>query len=437
MTAAATAWSVILPKIATLIYAGRRPVQMTLTGGTTLTAICSTYADGSASAYKYDGCQLMILKAAGAAPEGSFGQISTGGFTPASGTFTFTPAMTTTATGQTALLFYDGLGYEDFLNAANRVVDATYWPRYTAMSLVADGDMETPLVANWTAVAGGTFAKTSLDGQVYTGKAALDLTVTALGDGVQSASVAVASPEQCYVSVQVLLSDPTKSCTVELYDVSNSATLSAPITVAASDWTEVRFPVRLTGSTKNVAVRVKSMATGTWHIYIDYVQILTNGHRTIPLPSQILNEELLDGIMYPSSSFPIGGYLFKPGPLDADMPFATSRNYGSVVAAHVDVQASDWRPLFWRYRQKDIGFAAATGILQLAATTFADVDAIIYGTAAELARNILDRPGMGQHELPKWQAKYSQWGMRYGQILEAIGMAEPDYPRNVRAVMIP
>lgn len=409
---------------------------MTLTGGSTTTAVDSTRVNSSASAYKYDGCQIFVSNASGhVAPEGTWGHVTTGGFAGSTGTWTISPALTALASGMTALIFYDGLGYDDYFAAYNRIVGAHYWPRYIAMSQVTDGDMETSGVTNWTTIAGGTRVKTTTAAQVYTGTAALDLTVTASGDGIQSASVPVVPGyDNCYISVLLLLSDNTKSATVQLYDSSGAGTaLGTAVTVNGSDWTEVRFQQSPGSTTENVYVRVKSSATGTWHIYLDYVQILTQNKPTIALPSQMAHAEDILAITFPEWSRSVGNYLYAPGPMnEIETPYGTFKDYAAVNPNRVQHVQPFGYPLFWKFLQKDAELSA-TAITALASTTFADLDAVVYGTAAELARVIAERPGISTTVADDWREKQFLWSRRYVRILDSIGMPQRR-PSPVRAV---
>jgi len=436
----ATAWNTILPAVAKLVHAGRRPISMTLTGGSTTTAVCSTYAGPTTtSAYRDDGRQLFVSNASGhVAPEGTFAWVTSGGYAPATGTWTIAPALTALASGMTAIMFADGLTYDDYFAAYNRVISAHYWPRYAAMSLLTDGDMETSGVTGWTAIAGATRTKTTTAGQVYTGTTALSVAMSASGDGVQSASVPVVPGyETVYVSVLGLLSNAAKSFTVELYDVTNSATIGTAVTVNGSDWTEVRFSQTPPATCENVAVRVKSSATSTFSVYVDYVQILTTGNQLLPLPSQVTHAQDVQGVWYPQESFSIGNYLYKPPLLSLeDSVYVPLKDYAAVVPMRAQIARPNNMPLFWRFRQKDSELSATT-ITALAQTTFADVDAIVYGTAAELARVVAERPQIASHIRDQWLQKAYGWGVRFSEIENTLDLEQREKQSGVKAVAVP
>lgn len=374
--ALSTTWETILPDITEKVFASVTTAKKaTLTGGSTTTLVSSAHVFGGTGANAYDGVRAFILDTTDdAAPKGEERRVSAGGFTGSTGTWTVGTAYSAAPESGDVVLFLYGFAHQDVLDAANRVQNANFWPRYVALSLVTDANMEDSGVASWVDVS-GTPTQTKETTIVLTGKQSLKIVTTVLDESVRSVSVPVTENTTLYVSVPVKLT--AGSLRVQLYDVTNGAEIHGT-TVDEEDWTEVRFNDTVPANCQNVQVRFIAKTAATT-AYVDHVSLLPAGREVYNLPV-FTDMEHVEGLYYQmpgTASEAEHAYRAFEKRLQRWPDYESLTDYAGVNSHRIQTHCGGY-PLWVKGFQKDAEF---TG---LSSTTFAPPDAIVWGTVAEL-----------------------------------------------------
>ena len=340
--------------------------EITLTTGGTTTFAATGATLGKSGTLGYTGMHAVCVfdaGGAGAAPELQDRIIVSNSST----TWTVTPAFTTTASSDIMLILQGGLTEPMVREATNDIIRNLPLPRYVAASLLPDGDMElTYSTNNWTDVASATTGtKTTTAGQVFTGTSAFRLQPTASGDGVRSTAglIPCETGEQFYVSVVLRMETPSQTCSVSLYDHTNSAVIGTARSVTGAGWIEVRFQDSAPSTCESIGVEILSTSAGTGDIYIDYVQILSDQRMSLTPPASIVDTALIEGVFSPrwtDNGQDADTYIPQGFDLDQVRSGDSWRDYAASVSHRVEVGRTWGYPLFWSFRATDTVVSAMT-----------------------------------------------------------------------------
>src|SRR3990172_4781836 len=122
------------------LWPDKRALIETTTGaGSTTSLVIAARANSSYSVNAYDGVGIYCPSVT-ASPKESY--VTRGGLTVASGTYTMSPAYGSIPGSGVAAYFLYGLTMNEIDEAINNIVRSLYLPRYVALSLLNDGNME-------------------------------------------------------------------------------------------------------------------------------------------------------------------------------------------------------------------------------------------------------------------------------------------------------
>ena len=278
---------------------GRDPISLTLTGGSTTTAVASTYAYTSASANSYDGVWIHVASTTdGLAPQGEIARVTSGGFAGASGTWTIAPTLTAALGSGDIVYFLYGPNRQAYLDAFNEIIQNAYAPAWLPFpNLVTDGHMEVSGVGNWTDVLTPTTkAKSTTAARVFCGTSSLNVISNVVDEGVTTDNIDVLPGETLLVSAALQLD--AGDAALQLYDVTNATILDQVEGIDFEGWSIPFFTWTISGSTEQVAVRILSDTVAATTMYIGYVQVLSMSRTVYTLPAALDNIRHIDDIFY-------------------------------------------------------------------------------------------------------------------------------------------
>ncbi len=347
---------------------GRDPIELVLTGGSTTTAVSTVWAYTSASANSYDGVWIYVADTTDdAAPIGSLVRVNAAGFAGASGTWTFSPTITTLASGDTCYFLY-GPNRQAYLDAFNEVITNTYAPAWLPFpNLVTDGHMETSGTSNWTDVLTPTKAKVTTNTLVFCGTSSLSIVTNAVDEGVVSDSIDVLPSENLLISAAIKVT--AGDCAVQLYDVTNSVILDQVENIDFSGWTIAFFEYQVGGSTEQVAVRILSDDTAVSTIYAGYVQVLSRERTVYTLPSSVDNIRHIDDVFYwPLAREAELSRAYIPQMAQRrSWPYNKDglRDYQGANSQKMELRSYPRYPLFTQFRREDAAATLDTSVTTL------------------------------------------------------------------------
>ena len=340
---------------------GRDPIELTLTGGSTTTAVSSVWAYTSASANAYDGVWIYVADTTDdAAPIGSLVRVNSGGFSGATGTWTFSPAITTLASGDVVYFLY-GPNRQAYLDAFNEVIQNAYAPAWLPFpNLVTDGHMEVSGVGSWTDVLTPTTkAKSTTAANVFCGTSSLNVISNVVDEGVTTDNINVLPGETLVVSAAIQVD--AGDVAFQLYDVTNSVVLDQVEGIDFEGWSIPFFTYTISGTTEQVAVRILSDTVAATTMYIGYVQVLSQQRTVYTLPTALDNIRHIDDIFsWPLRAGTDLNRVYMPQ-MDhrVSWPYNKDglRDYQGANSQRVEILVQPRYPLFMQFRREE---AAAT-----------------------------------------------------------------------------
>ena len=432
---ASTTWQTLVPQIARHVYAGKEIIDFTGSGTSTTTVELVRAGFASRSAYAYDGMGFYCYEAGGAAPEGEFVRVTTGGFAGATGIWSIDPAWTSApAATDDFILMRGGLDNNQFLDAANAVITSTFWPRYLPYCGALndnDGDMETSGTSAYTAISGSTLAKDTTD--VFSGAQSLSVATNASGEGVRSAvfghhesgSMLVYAMVRSSLNLSVILYDETNSTALKTVTVSANETVST----TADEWTLVLFsePAPLSSTSLSVRITTSEATSVTW--FVDHVGVLPSTDHLFKVPSTLADVAHLESLMYmPALHSARDSETYIPNNNFADFSEGQSlRDYAGVNSHRFTMEPNQYPPWI-KFRATE---SALTG---LSSTTTADVDVIEYGTATELVERWINNL---RNPPPALIAHGQKLKRTYQSALDSLGFSRPTASFTTRRVRVP
>lgn len=390
----------------------RALIETTTGAGSTTSLVIAARANSSHSANAADGVGIYVPSVT-AAPKESY--VTRGGFTVASGTYTMSPAYGSSPGSAASAYFLYGLTMDEIDDAINNIVRSLYLPRYVALSLINDGNMEgasANVATDWPDST-GTPTQTKETSIVLTGTQSLKLVIATLDDSVRSQSLPVTEGDIFQFSTAIKCT--AGSLRAQVYDVTNSAEIDGA-TVDEEDWTDVRLPaLTIPNNCQNIQIRYIAKTTSTT-AYVDYAALY--GTRDIyALPSQIVDASDVLGVSYlPAgrTSEAADSYIGLSEVMQPWPYYETLRDYAGVNSHRIQLREPGYNPLFVHFRAPDTALNGDTD------TTFIPIDILVYGSVAECFWKL------GNKE----EAKV--WGAKYDAALNGIDLGKPIITRSAQ-----
>lgn len=158
---------------------------------------------------------------AATASEGDHWRIA-GDLTVSTGSLAPDPNWTDGTLGtETALVLFYGIDYQMLNDAINRALEDVYFQNEVALSIFADGDMQSSATSSWTGASGATLSKVTTAGFTPFGIRSLRVQNDSTNDYAQSGTVTLTKGSQVFVWAIVGVNSGTAE--LVLYDVTNSA----------------------------------------------------------------------------------------------------------------------------------------------------------------------------------------------------------------------
>jgi hypothetical protein len=352
-----------------------------------------------------------------ASPKESY--VTRGGLTVASGTYTMSPAYGSSPGSGVSAYFLYGLTMNEIDDAINNIVRSLYLPRYVALSLINDGNMEgasANVTTDWPDSTGSP-TQTKETSIVLTGTQSLKLVIATLDDSVRSQSLPVTEGDIFQFSTAIKCT--AGSLRAQVYDVTNSIEIpGAGATVDEEDWTEVRLPsITIPADCQNIQIRYIAKTTSTT-AYVDYAAPYST-RDIYSLPSQIVDASDVLGVSY----LPVGrtseaadSYIGL-SEIMQPWPYSTLKDYAGVNSHRIEIREPCFDPLFVHFRAPDSALAQNTSDTD---TTFIPIDVLVYGAVAECHRK------MGNME------KAKEWAGMYDAALNGIDLGKPVITRSAQ-----
>ncbi len=403
---ATTTLDALHQRVLRTIWPDARALIETTTGvGSMTSLVIASRANTSFATSAFDGVGVYCPSVT-AAPKESY--VTRGGFAAASGTFTMSPAYGSSPGNAAAVYFLYGLTMFEIDEAINDIVRKLYLPRYVALTLVTDGDMEAGNITSWPDST-GTPAQTKETSIVLTGTQSLKVVYTVLNSSVRSLSVPVTEGDILNFSTPIKCTNG--SVRVQLYDVTNSAEIVGA-TVDEEDWTEVRLQsVSVPNNCQNIQIRYIGKTTDTT-AYVDYAALYDTRNiyaipSAVPDAADILNISRLPAghTSEAADSYLALSEVMRPWP-----HYDILRDYAGTVSHRIQVRQPCADPLFLHFRAPDAVLAQNTSDTD---TTFVPVDILVNGAAAECFRRMGDKQNAALYQ------------RKYADSLAGIGLGKP------------
>ena len=420
--ATTTTWESLIERIVNNLWPGRFPLKITATGGSGTTFVASTAAYSSASANAYDAVYIFILDTTDdLAPKGEFGQVTSAGFTAASGTWALGSTLTAIASGDVGLFLY-GLHPNELLDAANDIQRTLYLPRYTIMSPITDGDMEATGTTSWADVGTCTQTKSTTASEVLTGTQSLKLVITAgITNGVTSDPLPVQDSENILVSVAFKTATTLGSLSVQLYDVTNAAAIQTvtPTNTRLPAWAECRFEKAVPSGCQQIAIRLlNSSATDEATVYVDWVAAYRTEESTYNLPTAVLDATDAAIMFLPLGFSTDDSYVYNASLNFEAWPSEPLRDLRALNSQRIVVGRPIQYPLFLKYRTTGSVMSALTS------TTEAPVEMILHGALSICLNKLADRTGDMATKADLVRRAVAAFAV-YQHLLDAAGLLRP------------
>ncbi len=446
---ASTNFITIRQRVCDKLYAGRRPIRGTATGGSTSTVVDSGHALSGATADRFDHHWIKIATSTdGAAPQPQVRQISEGGYTAASGTFTvpsvFTAAVAAGDTYEIHELFHpdeiDTIA-NDFLR---QLWVPTHFPLSAQLLVNDDNDMEsTATITGMWSNSSGTLTKAT--SPLMDGAQVLKVAATAANGYAFPLANFSCNPNLQYVTAALCAVTDGDSARLRLIDVTNTATIDETAAVTLTDWQEMVIQWTPPSGCRSMQARLMSVAD-TDESFWDQFQTWVLGRYSYILPSWISMRQQVIKIV---------GYRIGDGSIGGDMDYIANRSEGiplpwsfdredwagtNEVRVHVDCP-SGYRPFIVARKpvtavSYDYGTDGTGTTANTVPLTSQQVDMVVMGVYGELCRRLSltcdeeDRANYVREAL-RGEAQY-----RAG--VKQFGLGEPvsrQTPQRIAAVM--
>jgi hypothetical protein len=314
--------------------------------------------------------------------------------------------------------------------AVNRVLSGKYWPRYTILTLVPDGDMEATGTGSWTALGGGSVSKTTTAASVMSGRQALTVSGSATDDGVRSESVLVHDPETLQLSVFMRVTAGSQ-VQVQLYNVTGSSVIDFETVYGpTTGWVEVRFQGTVPEDCTQVQVRVVS-GTGSFTAQVDCIGLLSTARVLVPLTTgagQQIDARHVEALFAPRSVFSSGDsnrtYIAMSQPADEWPRYGELQDYRGVGSDVVDVGHVTDTSVWVKWLEEGTGVAQGADTWSaLETAVYAPPEVIVSGTVAEMfERQAAHLTGAYRNQRLQ---ESMEWKQRHRRLLEKLGRGRP------------
>lgn len=415
-----TTYESVVEAICERVFAGKSGSdKITLTGGSTSTAIAASLVYSSGAANSYDGVGIFCVDSTDdLAPKGEFSWVTSGGYAGASGTFTLSPVVTAAyASGDSILLFRYGIDHLTMMNAASHVATSHFWPRLLPLSLEQDGDMEGTDATYPAVVSGATVTRVTTASRALL-SSSRRIQGAGDGQGGRWPVMNVFGGSSLRISVAVMCD--TGTAEIELYDADTSAVISGTSYKTDEEgFAEVRFTYT-PSSQERIQVQVTQDGSTALDAYVGWVIVQGHQQESYPLPSSIAKPQDIRGYM----ALPLGqatgddnSYAAWQKVMYSVQGQGHTSDYFAANVHRIEIPTSN-DPVFIDFRAKDAPITSLTSIL------YGEVDAIVYGAAARLAEIVKDR--MTGRYRREWEERQREWGGRYGVIVEGLDLVRPE-----------
>lgn len=326
---------------------------VTTADGTTTTLIDTVrLAVAAGNTDYFDGRIIEILEAAVGGPAiNEFARCTD--FTVASGTLTFTPAMTALVQGVPTTnytIYPKGYSPAHLHNAITRVLRATEGPHLWAPTLITNGDMDAATLTDYPAVSGpGTraFVTTAANIMPLFGERALNLVSTATGQGAETLSAYVTENEQ--LNVFVYLQVTAGDVSVILRDQTASANVDSITGIDEPMFTEVFLSASAADNMEEARIRFVADTVAASTFYISPPVILQSGHRRIyTAPSWLIGDQQIIDVGYlpqGKGSEDSDSFLALTEPMRSLTGFSVLRNDRAATPLAVEFRSMIDRPI--------------------------------------------------------------------------------------------
>ena len=173
----------------------------------------------------------------------------------------------------------------------NRVLRSIRYRRYSILSLVTDGDMETSGVTNWTATS-ATLTKITAAANLTLGSTSLRVANSGTNGLARSALINVAPGDTYSLRADLRVASGTGE--LEAYDQTNSAVIESE-TSTYPDWRYLAFNFTIPTGCLSLSIRLKGQEA-TADVYWDNVSLRHTKARQMDLPSWVDNPGAVEGL---------------------------------------------------------------------------------------------------------------------------------------------
>ena len=377
----------------------------TATGGSTTTVVDSSAGLSGATADAFDHYWIKIVTTTdNLAPQGEIRQISEGGYTAASGTFTVSVAFTVApASGDTYEIHRD-FHPNEVDSMANERLRNLWVPAFYPLSVHVpandDNDME---YTDATPYAGTNATLAKATTPLYGGTRVMSVTATATGGyAAVDANIAV-HPSLQYVTAALLSATDGDEGQLVIWDATNSAAIDSSGEATLAAWQELVIQWTPPATCRTVQPRLVSV-NDTDVTYWDDYQTWVQGQYDYALPSWItMKEQIIKVIGYPWGQGLVdneyAAFERRSQPLNWD--YAQEEYAGTnEIRIHVDCPAS-LRPYIiarkpvtevsYDYGSAGVGAGALGSPANTVPLTSQQTDVVVYGVQAESHRRIAHR----------------------------------------------
>lgn len=443
---ASTAFPTLRQRWASRYMATKYPIRGTATGGSTTTVVDSSAALSGATTDTYDNWWVKITTTTdGAAPQGEVRQISEGGYTAASGTFTVPSAFSAAVgAGDTYEMHRDFHPSEIDVIANEKLRNLwvpTLFPLTAHLLTNDDNDMESTatITGMWTA---SSATQTKATSPIYGGGQVLSVEATGTPGYSRPASNLNVDPDLQYATAVLCALTDGDSAKLTLTDVTNTATIDETDAVTLTDWQELYLQWSPPSTCRQVQPRLTSVTSGDISFWDEYHTWVV-GHYTYNLPTwATMRQQVVDVRGFPLSGG--GGDSYNASErrsVPLRWGFEREDWAGSQeVKVWVDVPGNIRPYLVLRKPVIEVSFdygTAGTGTTaNTVPLTSQQADIVVWGIYAEACRrvsNLYDGDVRKHYEREAYRAD-----AKYRAGVHAMGLGEPvvrHQPSRVAAVI--
>ena len=393
------------------------PKTGTLTGGSTTTAVISGEGYSSASANAYDGWWIYCDATTDAlAPQGEERQTTREGFAGASGTWTFSPAMSAALAASDTVMFSPAFRRVEFLNAVNRVLAGCYMPAFLPLGPnILDIDMETSGVGSWADVATPTTkAKITTASRIIAGTQALNVVVNAATEGVQGPTFDVTAGEQIMFSVAGIGSIGGWIVRTVNMTSGSAVVLETKTAVTELAPTELRFTYTVPADVFRMAIQIIGSTTTSDFALSWAMPIFRNREFVFP-QATLLNASKIEGIYYLPQGFSAptaDAYSALTEQLEP-WPYEDAlSDWRAANSIRIPVQAPLY-PLFIKFRRQHATVTLDADLI------YVPENLVVEGALSELKKELAARTG--DNDLKRDAQMHA---LTYAKMLQSEGLSE-------------